>query len=370
MNAVSLNAPEHSYSAHMIEIADEALTFRAVSISDPTPTGAQIAAAAGFRPAQQASVLQILADGELEDIRPLEVADLHRGRRFVAVESDRSYRFAVDGERFDWPYRIVSGGLIRKLGRVPTEKDIYLERVDDADRVVGSHDLIDLDAPGVESFLTRAGLWKLNVQGVILDIHTPVIGVRDALTRAGFDPDKGWYIFLKVEGQPKRPVELTDVIDLRTPGIEKLRLTPREVTNGEGPLAPPRREFALLGIDEKYLDELGLRWETVVDVNRRWLLIHDFPVPHGFTVKQTVLALEIPTTYPGAQIDMFYMHPPLVLCSGRMIDRANMAASVLGTPFIGWSRHRGPGSLWNPVTDNVATHIALVESALSKEVGE
>jgi hypothetical protein len=369
MNAVPENAPEHDNSTHTIEVADETLTFRLVSISDPTPTGAQIAAAAGFRPVQQASILQILADGELEDIRPPEVADLHRSRRFVAVESDRSYRLTLDGERFDWPCRIVSGGLIRKLGSVPKEKDIYLERADEADRRVGPHDLVDLDAPRVESFLTEARFWKLNVQGVVLDVRTPTIVVRDALTRAGFDPDKGWYIFLKVEGQPKRPVELTDEIDLRTPGIEKLRLTPREVTNGEGHSAP-RRAFALLDFDENYLDELGLRWETVVDTGRQWLLIHDFPVPQGFTVERTVLALEIPTTYPGAQIDMFYMHPPLVLHSGREIDRANVAASILGTPFIGWSRHRGAGSPWNPATDNVATHIALVESAIAKEIDE
>lgn len=85
---------------------------------------------------------------------------------------------------------------------------------------------------------------------------------------------------------------------------------------------------------------------------------------------QTLLALEVPPTYPGAQIDMFYTNPPLALTSGRAIDCTQIAATIRGVAFNGWSRHRGPGSPWNPAMDNVSTHLALVESALLKEVGE
>ena len=41
-----------------IEVADETLTYRNVLIDDLTPTGAQLAAAAGFKPKQHAVVLQ------------------------------------------------------------------------------------------------------------------------------------------------------------------------------------------------------------------------------------------------------------------------------------------------------------------------
>ncbi len=371
MENVPEAALDRGEARHKIEVADETLAFRAVWIEDLTPTGFQLSAAAGFKPAQQATVLHILHEGELEDVRPSEAVDLRNSEgRFVIVESDRSYRLTIDGERFDWPCRIVSGGLLRKLGRVrPDEKAIYLERSDEPDRLIGNHDLVDLDAPGIESFVSRKLAWKLNVQGVILDVATPTIVVGDALTRAGFDPNQGWHIFLKIEGEPKRAVGLTDTIDLRTRGIEKLRLTPKEVNNGEAPSAP-RRDFALLEIDETHLDDLGPRWETVMDAGRRWLLIHQFPVPVGFTTTWTQLALEIPPTYPGAQIDMFYTYPPLTLASGRVIECTHVSATIVGVPFNGWSRHRGPESPWNPSTDNVVTHLALVESALAKEVGE
>ena len=171
--------------------------------------------------------------------------------------------------------------------------------------------------------MTRKHIWKLNVQGVILDVPTPTIVVREALTLAGFNPDQGWQIFLKVHGEPKRAVTLTDTIDLRTPGIEKLRLTPKEVNNGEAPCAP-RRDFDLLDADDAHLDRLGLHWETVEEANRRWLVIHDYPMPGGYTVGETLLALEIPPTYPGAQIYGFYAYPPLALSSGRAIDNTQL----------------------------------------------
>jgi len=71
-------------------------------------------------------------------------------------------------------------------------------------------------------------------------------------------------IILKIAGEPKKEVDLNYMIDLRH-GIEKLRLTPRQINNGE--LGAGRRvEFAMLPQDERHLDDLGLRWETLVDV--------------------------------------------------------------------------------------------------------
>lgn len=367
------NLPEPALSRgetrHTVEVADETLTFRSVPIGDLTPTGAQLADAAGFTPGQVATVLQFLPNGELEDIRPDEVADLrHSEGRFVVVASDRLYRLLIDGERLDWPCRVVSGAILRKLGKVDAGKGVLLERADEPDRLIEPLDLVDLDAPGVESFVSRKLVWKLNVQGVVLEVAASSIGVREALSEAGFNPDQGWHIFLKVAGQPKRAIALTDTIDLTTPGIEKLRLTPKEVNNGEASPAL-RREFDLLERDEQHLDALGLRWETMVDAERRWLLIHGYPVPVGYTVARTLLALEIPPTYPGAQIYGFYAFPPLALASGREIPSTQMRGTILEREFHGWSRNRG-ATPWNPALDNVATQLALADAALAKEVGE
>jgi len=257
MEIVSGAALEGGQARHTIDVAGETLIFRSVHIEDLSPTGEQLAAAAGFEPVRQATVLHFLPNGELKDIRPDETVDLRHGEgRFIIVESGRVYQFTLDDERFDWPCRAISGGALRKLGRVPDDEEIYLKRGEEHDRLIRKNDLIDLDAHGIARFVIRKRIWKLNVQGVILDVLTPTIVVREALLEAGFNPDQGWHIFLKVHGEPKRAVALTDTIDLRTPGIEKLRLTPKEVNNGEAPSAL-RRDFDLLDVDEAHLGRLG-----------------------------------------------------------------------------------------------------------------
>jgi Prokaryotic E2 family E/Multiubiquitin len=351
-----------------IEVAGTDLQFRSVPLNDLTPTGAQISTASGFTPDQQATVLRWLDNHQLEDVRPGETADLRTGsRRFIVVPSDRSYRLTLDGVRFDWPCAIVSGALLRKLGGVPTDKTIYFERVDQPDRLLRDEELINLDAQGVEAFHTRQATWVLNVQGVRLELEQPTILVSEAMTRAGFDINQGWHIFLKIVGQAKRVVELATVIDLRTPGIEKLRLTPKDVNNGEPPMSA-RRQFALLDVDEDFLDRHHVHWETIEDGGRRWLLLHGYPTPSGYNVRRVTLALEIATSYPGAQIDMFFLQPPVVLTSGLPLPNTEGRVLIGGLSYQQWSRHRGQSSAWRPETDNVVTHLALVESALAKEV--
>jgi hypothetical protein len=345
------------------------LQFRRAEVDDKTPTGEQLAKAAGFEPARLATVLHFLADGELEDIRPTETVDLATDEeRFVVVESDRSFLFTVDGERFDWPVHLISGGTVRKLGNIPDDRELLLDGEHERDKVISRHELVDLARPGIETFKSRKRTWELNVQGVPVISDAPSIVVRNALVDAGFDPATGWLIFLKVHGRPKRPVTLNDTIDLTEPGIEKLRLTPDHVGNGEA--QAPTRAFDLLDADEDHLNRLGLRWETVIETDgRRWLLVHNYPLPEGFTAKLTLLALEVPLTYPQAALYGFYAFPPLALKSGGGIPNTQLRGTIRGQAFHGWSRNRGAVA-WNSAKDNVVTQLTLVDEAMAKETSQ
>jgi hypothetical protein len=209
------------------------------------------------------------------------------------------------------------------------------------------------------------GPWKLNVQGVVIESPRPEIVVRQAIQQAGFNPDTPWIIVLKVAGEPKREVDLSFVIDLRHKGIEKLRLTPRQINNGE--MAAGRRvDFALLPQDVEHLDQLGLRWETLIDGGRRWLILRNYPLPPGYRSPVANVAIEVPVSYPGAQLDMFYCHPPLALNSGAAIPQTQCLETITGLPFQRWSRHRQ----WDPARDTLATHLALVDESLQREVGQ
>lgn len=206
-------------------------------------------------------------------------------------------------------------------------------------------------------------VWKFNVQGVVIESNKPEITVRHAIKEAGFDPDTPWIIVLKVAGQPKREVDLSFLIDLRQEGIEKLRLTPRHINNGEVN-HPQRVDFSMLPGDEAHLNRLGLNWETRIHGGRRWLMIRNFPVPTGYTVNVIDLAVEVPAAYPTAQLDMFYCFPPLALASGQVIPQTQNQETIEGRAFQRWSRHRN----WQAGKDTLVTHIVLIDESLSREV--
>lgn len=353
----------------IVDIADTNLVFREFELDTETPTGGKIAKAAGFNSGQRPFVLQWLNDGDFESLRVQEEADLAKGLRFIVAEGDSANRIAINGNELDWPADSVSGEIIRRLGKISDDNLIYLQRVGEPDRLVGDRDMIQIVKGGIEQFAGRKPkAWQLNVQGKKIESAAPTITVVDALTRAGFDPN-AWIIILKVQGQPKRQLSVSDTIDLRTPGIEKVRLTAKDVNNGEPSLAL-RRDFALLEIDESYLDELALPWETKEVTGQRWLIVRRYPVAAGYGVTQVDVALLVPSNYPQAEIDMFYVYPPLNKTGGGGIPATEATENIEGLPFQRWSRHRGPGSRWNPLMDNVVTHLALVEAAISKEVDQ
>ncbi|ESZ03490.1 hypothetical protein X735_33115 [Mesorhizobium sp. L2C085B000] len=135
-----------------IHIAGTDLVFRAVPVNDQTPSGDQIALAAGFSSDDYSYVLQMRDNGELEDVRSRESVPLSDGQRFIVALSDRSYRLAFAGGPLDWPARFITAGTLRKLKGVAADKSIYLEKTDEPDFPLDEDDVIDLDEDGVESF--------------------------------------------------------------------------------------------------------------------------------------------------------------------------------------------------------------------------
>lgn len=352
-----------------IEIADTDLIFREIELDTDTPTGGKIAKAAGFSGDERAFVLQWMNDGDFESLRVQEEVHLDKGTRFIVTQADSSNRIAIDGNEVDWPADNISGATVRKLGKIPDEKQLFIERSEEPDRLLKDGDVIKIGKHGIEVFKSREPkAWLLNVQGKRIKSEMPTIPVVEALTRAGFDPN-AWIIILKIQGQPKRQLNVNDTIDLSAPGIEKVRLTPKDVGNGEVRV-PCRRDFAILEVDESFLDGLGLPWETKQIGDQRWLIVRDYPVPAGYTVSTVALALLVPSNYPQAQIDMFYVYPSLQRTAGGNIPATESKCTIEGLSFQRWSRHRGSGSPWHPGRDNVMTHLALVEAALNKEVDQ
>lgn len=115
---------------------------------------------------------------------------------------------------------------------------------------------------------------------------------------------------------------------------------------------------------------MGFNWETRIAGARRWLIIHNYALPNGYNHQQVSLAIEIPTAYPDAKLDMFFVHPILTLVDGGIIGQTQVRETILGAVYQRWSRHLNGATPWNPLKDSVITHLAVVEESLLREVGQ
>lgn len=126
-------------------------------VSDPVITGRQILDKAQLRPADEHLVFQVLNDGMLEEIRLDETVDLRRPglERFITFKSDRSFRFVIDGRRFEWGAPEITGMTLKNLAEVdPETYDVWLEVRGQEDRKIENKEYVRLDTPGVEKFFT------------------------------------------------------------------------------------------------------------------------------------------------------------------------------------------------------------------------
>lgn len=336
-------------------------------LSDITPTGRQILNAAQCHPTVDFVLLQLLSGHILEEIAPEEVARLDPlESNFYAFRTDRLFYFVLNDNKYPWG-ATVPETILRLLANEPAHTQLWMERRDETDRLIAPGQSVNLSGEGVERFYTKLLAWELDVQGVEISSPAPTITVRHALELASINPDLPWTFILKVKGRPKEQVDLNTVIDLTMPGIERLRVMPKVINNGEGPC--PHRQFSLLEKDEKFLDAAPYRWETAIDGERRWLLLHDYRLPRGYQQSHIALAIEIPLLYPSAELDMFYCAPAAVLQTGTQIPQTEAQQPIFGETFQRWSRHR-ENRVWSSADDSVITHLGLVEESLLREVAE
>ena len=363
-----MNSPVEHHNAHQQSFVY--VNGQQVLISDPTPTGRQILTAARLRPETEHALVLWPDHGptsviELDELCPLTQSQAPL--RFFAAKADGVKYFILDDSRYAWPGDLTVEAL-RLVGGVGDSSEVWVEhRGEEPDARVEPGTTIDLDEAGIERFFTREAVkrWDLLVHETLTHWDSPKVIVRDALAAAGMDLTREYKILFKLEGNKREEVGLGDVLDLSRPGIERLWTIPRLIDNGEV-AAPARREFGLLAHDHAMLNQRGWRWETI-NAGHRWLIIDDYPVPEGYAQRTCRLALQIPSQYPSAQIDMFYCYPSLQLTSGGALACCDTQEVIEGVSFQRWSRHRNGADAWSPVHDNVGTHLDLVDESLARE---
>jgi hypothetical protein len=129
-----------------------------------------------------------------------------------------------------------------------------------------------------------------------------------------------------------------------------------------------RRQFDLSADDQRFLDEYGLPWETLVD-GPQWVLVHDFPTVAGYNHSRATAAIRLETGYPNTELNRVYFFPALARTDGKAIGATQATQQIDGKMFQRWSRHRTAQNPWKAGRDNIGTHILLVEDWLAREFG-
>lgn len=142
--------------AYRFRFAQGDLNFRDLDVADSVPLGRQILAAAGCDSHDGFSLFAILPSGEFEDIRLDEPFDLraHGAERFVAFETDRDYKLTLDDRQLEWGKPVIGGAVLYELSGVGEGEAIFLEVRGGEDRLIEPEELVDLNEPGIERFIT------------------------------------------------------------------------------------------------------------------------------------------------------------------------------------------------------------------------
>lgn len=137
-------------------LAQGDLNFISRHVSDPVPLGRQLLEAADLDPRKGFSLFAILPSGSFEDVRLDEPFDLReRGaERFIAFMTDRDFKLTLNGDELRWGKPVISGTVLYELAKPGEGEAIFLEVPGGEDRLIEKSELVDLNAPGIERFIT------------------------------------------------------------------------------------------------------------------------------------------------------------------------------------------------------------------------
>jgi len=79
----------------------------------------------------------------------------------------------------------------------------------------------------------RGTRYRIRVDKTVIVVDGPTITGRDILLKAGRVPPERYRLDQKLRDGSTKKIELTEVVDLTTPGIERFMTIPLDQTEGE-----------------------------------------------------------------------------------------------------------------------------------------
>lgn len=114
--------------------------------------------------------------------------------------------------------------------------------------------------------------------------------------------------------------------------------------------------------DEQFLRSKGWGFEVLPDGQMFSLIISDYPLPSGYDHAQVDLLLRLPSGFPDAPPDMFWMEPFVAYVDGSAPPQTQVRENHHGRTWQRWSRHLVVA--WRPGIDNLQSYLRLIRTDL------
>jgi E2/UBC family protein E len=94
-----------------------------------------------------------------------------------------------------------------------------------------------------------------------------------------------------------------------------------------------------------------------------FIVIESYLLPKGYSQELTPLLIKVPPNYPLGGLDMFWMHPQLLLSNGSA--PANTCIEQhLGQSWLRFSWHPHK---WSPSSDSIASYLKFIDRRLEQK---
>lgn len=207
----------------------------------------------------------------------------------------------------------------------------------------------------------RARRYRIRIDKERYETTEPVLTGRQILALAGKTPEQ-YFLHQRVRGGHTTTIEANEKVNIAEPGVERFMTMKRETQDG---LRESRRMFALSAGDQECLVARG-EWETVVDGNAQWVIVHNLTLPPGYSPARVSMAVLMAPGYPEAPLDMAYFSPAIARADGKPIPALSQH-SICSVSWQRWSRHRTAVNPWVPGEDSLTTHLAFIDFWLRDE---
>ncbi|MCA0312686.1 MAG: multiubiquitin domain-containing protein [Candidatus Melainabacteria bacterium] len=136
-----------------------------IAFTDPVPQGRQILSEAGYDPADEHLLIQLLHH-ETRSVSLDEMVDLRTegAKNFMAFRNDRIFRFTINDRGYEWGTELIGEPMLRRLAGISNDAVLVLES-EDGEVVLEPYAQVNLSESGTEHIQSKSRYITVSLNG-------------------------------------------------------------------------------------------------------------------------------------------------------------------------------------------------------------